>query len=113
MGINIEFNPDLALREYNAKDRKKEECLPEIIEKGRLYRFLKKGQRNYWLNGEIPLRETKGNQKLSNPLASIIIIEESHFLEDNEIYTRGVYEVIEAYNPDDTKIHFNGYEKIK
>ena len=67
MGIKIEFNPDLALRdfsEFRRGKREKEECIPENLEEGRIYPFLKEGQRNYWLFGEIPLVETKGNEKL-------------------------------------------------
>ena len=83
MGIQIEFNPDLALRdisEYKKGRRKKAECIPAKIQAGRVYNFIKKGQRIFWFNndkfwsyGQIPLYETKGNQKLSRPIASIKI----------------------------------------
>jgi len=62
MGIQIEFNPDLALRnisEYKKGKRKREECIPEKLQKGKIYNFLKESQRNYWLEGELPLLETK------------------------------------------------------
>lgn len=94
MGIKVEFNPDLALRdisEYKAGRRKIEECIPESLEVGKVYDFLKNGQRNYWLDGEPPLLETKGNEQLSAPTASIIILEVTHFRRDNENYTRGKY----------------------
>lgn len=107
MGIQVEFNPDLALRkidEHKAGRRKIEECIPESLEEGKVYDFLKKGQRNYWLDGEIPLVETKGNQDLSRPLASVIILEATHFLNQNEAYTKGKYKVIEVFKDD--KIHF-------
>jgi hypothetical protein len=68
MGIKVEFNPDLALRDIlNSKmeTEKLEECIPENIEVGKAYAFLKEGQRNYYIEGEIPLLETKGNQNLS------------------------------------------------
>ena len=71
MGINIEFNPDLALRNYSEfkkGKRNSEECIPEDLQVGKVYSFLKQGQRNYWLEGEIPLLETKGNQQLSDRL---------------------------------------------
>ena len=48
MGIQVEFNPDLALRnisEFKNGNRKKEECMPENIEAGKTYPFLKEGQR--------------------------------------------------------------------
>jgi hypothetical protein len=110
MGIKTEFNPDLALRRYNTKERLEEECLPEKLEKGKIYNFLKKGQRNYWIEGEIPLLETKGNQELSKPLASIIILEPTHYLLNCEPYTKGKYQIIEVF--DDDEIHFNGFNKI-
>jgi len=112
MGIKVEFNPDLALRnisEFKNENRKEEECIPENLEAGKVYNFLKKDQRNYWLYGEIPLIETKGNEVLSRPKASIIILEATHFLKDREIYTKGNYKVVEVF--DDNKIHFEGFEK--
>ncbi len=114
MGIITEYNPDLALRdisEYKNGNRKIEECISENLEVGKTYLFLKSGQRNYWLFGQIPLLETKGNQQLSNPKASIIILEAIHFLDNGQICTRGSYKVIEIFNDD--KIYFNGFNKIK
>jgi hypothetical protein len=107
MGIQVEFNPDLALRnmsKYKAGKRKIAECIPKPLQKGQVYNFLKKGQRNYWFDGEIPLVETKGNQNLSRPLASIIILEVTHFKNKKEIFTKGKYKVIEVFKDD--KIHF-------
>ena len=78
MGIVIEFNPDLALRSYGSKGRHPEECLPKKIERGGIYKFLKQGQRNYWLEGAIPLCTTEGNGRLSRPLAAISILEAKH-----------------------------------
>jgi len=115
MGIQIEFNPDLALRdisEFDNGNRKEEECIPRNLKKGEIHNFLKKGQRNYWIEGEIPLLETKGNQKLSRPLASITILEAIHFLKNNEVWTRGTYKIIETYDPNDPTIHFEGMNKI-
>ena len=115
MGIEVEYNPDLALRdisEYKKGNRKIEECLPENIESGRIYDFLKKGQRNYWLKGEVPLLRTEGNQKLSRPIASVIILEAIHFLLNDEPYTKGRYKVVEVFDENDFKIHFNGFSRI-
>ncbi|MFH1607810.1 MAG: hypothetical protein ABIA78_01625 [archaeon] len=112
MGIQVEFNPDLALREFGTKGRLEEECLPEKLKQDKIYPFLKKGQRNYWLSGEIPLLETKGNQKLSRPLASITIIEATHFLKDNKPYTRGTYKINEVYDIKDPTINFEGFAKV-
>jgi hypothetical protein len=83
--------------------------LPEKLEEDRTHRFLKKGQRNYYLEGEIPLLETKGNQQLSRPLASIIILEATHKLIKGTPYTAGKYRIIKVFN--DNKIHFNGFER--
>lgn len=113
MGIQVEYNPDLALRnisEFNKDNRKEEECIPENLEEGKEYAFLKKDQRNYWLFGEIPLVETKGNGILSKPKASIIIIEATHFLVNNKIYTKGKYKVVKIIKDDE--IYFNGFNKI-
>jgi hypothetical protein len=116
MGIAIEFNPDLALRNYsehkNGK-RRKEECIPEKLEVGGVYEFLKNGQRNYWLEGELPLLETKGNQELSRPKASIIILEATHFLSNGSPCTRGKYKVMQIFDPKDKNIHFEGFNKVK
>jgi hypothetical protein len=113
MGIKVEFNPDLALRnisEFDSGKRKEGECIPDPLEKGKIYDFLKKDQRNYWLHGEIPLLETKGNQELSFPIASIVILEATHILIDKEIWTKGKYKVIEIFK--DKEPHFNGFAKI-
>ncbi|HAM88641.1 MAG: hypothetical protein US83_C0012G0011 [Candidatus Falkowbacteria bacterium GW2011_GWC2_38_22] len=113
MGIKVEYNPDLALRnimEYKNGNRKVAECFPENMEAGKIYDFLKKDQRNYWFFGEIPLIETKGNEVLSRPKASIIILEATHFVDNNEMWTRGKYKVVEVFN--DKDIHFECFDKI-
>lgn len=113
MGIKVEFNPDLALRnisEFKNGNRKIEECIPEDLEVGKIYNFLKKDQRNYWIYGEIPLIETKGNEVLSRPKASIKILEATHFCVDGIMYTKGKYQVIEVFTDDD--IHFECFDKI-
>ena len=113
MGIQIEFNPDLALRdmsEYKVGNREIEECIPEPLEVGREYSFLKKGLRNYWLMGEIPLLKTEGGEKLSSPIASVVILEATHFLRNGEPYTRGRYKVAEVFQPG--TVRFNSYAKL-
>jgi hypothetical protein len=114
MGIQVEFNPDLALRnisEFRSGSRKKEECIPERLEAGKVYDFLKMGQRNYFIEGEIPLLETKGNQQLSRPVASIIILEAVHTLINGKPWTKGKFKVSEVFR--DSEAHFNGFERIK
>jgi len=113
MGIQVEFNPDLALRnisEFKNGKREKEECIPEDLRAGQEYPFLKHGQRNYWLDGELPLLKTGGNGQLSKPLASIVILETTHFKKNEKLYTKGRYKVIEIFT--DNKVHFNGINKI-
>lgn len=122
MGIKVEFNPDLALRdisEYKSGKRKIEECIPENLEAGKVYEFLKSGQRLYylsdsefWGNGQIPFCCTNGKEELSRPLASIKILEATHFLEKGETWTRGKYEVIEIFDVNDSKIHFEACKRI-
>jgi hypothetical protein len=116
MGIQVEFNPDLALRNinhYKSGKRSLEECIPDKMEAGKVYGFLKEGQRNYWLMGEIPLVQTEGEGKLSKPLASIVILESTHFTKENRIYTKGRYEVKEVFDPSDKQIHFDGFSRNK
>lgn len=123
MGIRIEFNPDLALRDYSEFEkgcRKQEECIPNNIENSKVYEFLKKGQRNYWLNdsdewsyGEMPLVKTKGDGVLSRPIASIKMLEVTHFLMNSEPYTKGKYKVIEVFDINDPKINFESCKRIR
>ncbi len=113
MGIKIEFNPDLALRnisEFNSGNRKIEECIAYPLELDKTYEFLKEGQRCYWLEGELPLLETKGFGDLSKPKASIIILEATHIKENNKMLTKGKYKVIKII--EENEIYFNGINKI-
>ncbi len=115
MGIQVELNPDLALRnyaEFSAGRRKKEECIPKKLQVGRVYSFLKKGQRNYWLQGEIPLLETKGEQVLSRPKASIRISTVTHLIKQGEVWTQGTYKIVTVFANDDPTIHFESYARI-
>lgn len=114
MDILVEFNPDLALHRYNSEGRMPEECLPKKIEVGGIYEFLKKGQRNYWLEGAIPLCATSGNGNLSRPIAAISILEATHMkLEDHEIWTLGFYGVHAIFDIKDLTIHFEGMEWVR
>lgn len=113
MGIRVEFNPDLALRnisEFKNWNRKIEECIPEILEVWKTYSFLKRDQRNYWIYWEIPLIETKDNEMLSRPKASIIILEATHFIDNGIISTKGFYKVVEVFNDD--KIYFECFDPV-
>ncbi len=109
MGIQVEYNPDLALRAFGTPGRGTEECVPEMLVVGVTYGFLKRGQRLYWMHGELPLVTTDGSEHLSRPLASIVIREATHFLQNNETWTRGIYEVCAVFT--DTDVHFEGFTR--
>lgn len=88
-----------------------EECIPAKLEANKTYNYLKKGHRVYWFEGELPLFETKGTYaSFSRPLASIKILESTHFLLDGEPWTKGKYLVTEVFKDND--IHFESYKKI-
>ena len=122
MGIQVEFNPDLALRdmaEHQAGRRKIEECVPEPLEAGKIYDFLKRGQRLYYLSdspfwgeGQMPLMKTAGKERLSRPIASIKMLEITHFLDNGECYTRGKYKVVRVFDENDPVIHFEACKII-
>jgi len=101
MGIQVEFNPDLALRnisEFKNGNRKFEECVPENLIPGNIYNFLKKGQRLYWFYGEVELIETTTvGGTFSKPLASVIIMEVKHFLDNGEVWTGGIYKIEKVF----------------
>lgn len=116
MGIQVEFNPELCLRnisEFKNSNRKEEECIPEGLEKGKTHEFLKEGQRNFWIEGEVPLRETRGNRQFSKPIASIIILEATHVIIDGKPFTKGKYKIVEIFDQGDGKIYFDGLVRIK
>jgi len=97
MGIQVEFNPDLALRNilaYKNGKRQEAECIPTNIVQDETYLFLKEGQRNYWLLGAIPLVETQGDGRLSDPVAMVQILEATHVVEDGGVVTKGTYKVL-------------------
>jgi hypothetical protein len=111
MGIQVEFNPDLALRNishFHAGEREEAECIPEPLEEGQVYDFLKEGQRNYWLEGELPLLETEGGGKLSRPKSSIVILEATHLMKNGKLYTKGKYRV-EKVLREESGIYFEGF----
>jgi hypothetical protein len=113
MGIQIEFNPELALRnikEYKKGNRHLEECIPEKLEVGKTYSFLKSGQRCYWLLGEVALIETKGDGVLSRPKASIRILEVRHVMKAKKVLTKGKYKVLEIFK--DKKVQFECTDRV-
>ncbi|MDO8425636.1 MAG: hypothetical protein Q7T01_03950 [bacterium] len=114
MGIVVEYNPDLALRtmeEHRAGRRAAEECMPDPLVAGSEHVFLKRGQRCYWMHGEVPLVLTEGAQRISRPCASVIILEAAHVVRDGEVWTRGRYRIAAVFDPADPAIHFEGHER--
>lgn len=122
MGIITEFSPELALKnisQFKEGKKKQEECIPENMKAGKIYDFLKKGQRVYWFNddpfwggGQQPLAETSGDGRTSRPVASIKMIEATHFLDNGELCTKGKYKVIKIFDINDKKIHFESCRRI-
>lgn len=123
MGIQIEFSPELALRdiaEHKKGKRRREECVPEKMQKGKIYPFLKSGQRVYWFNdeafwshGEMPLVKTDGTGKTTRPVAGIKMLEATHFIVRGKIYTKGKYKVLSVFDADDPEIKFESVRRIK
>lgn len=112
MGIKVEFNPDLALRsikEFKAGRRALEECIPELLQAGKKYPFLKSGQRLYNIGSKTPLLQTEGAEVLSEPVAAIRILEVTHVVQDEEVITRGTYIVDTVF--DNGWVGFGGYGK--
>ncbi|MEK6938136.1 MAG: hypothetical protein AABX04_03760 [Nanoarchaeota archaeon] len=111
MGIQVEFNPDLALRDishHREGKRSLEECLPKLLREGATHHFKKKGQRNYYFLEPVPLLETKGNQRLSRPLAAVTILEATHFLKEGIMYTKGRYRIEKVFDPASLEVYFEG-----
>lgn len=114
MSINVRFAPDLVLRNFSehlSGAKQKEECIPQDLKKDGVYSFLKKGQRVYWLDGEQPLLEKSIDDEISPPIASVILLEATHFKEGGKIWTRGKYKVKKLLAKGE--VYFNGCEPIK
>ena len=67
----------------------------------------------FYGKGQLPLIKTAGHENLSRPLASIKILEATHFLENGKVYTKGKYQVIKVFDETDQKIHFEAYKIIE
>lgn len=95
LGFSVEFNDKLALRpfiEYQNGKRKREECIDQLLQCS-TYEFLKSDRRVFPLHENIPLVITAGEQRFSEPLALVQILEYTHAISDGKIYTRGRYKV--------------------
>lgn len=114
MSINIRFAPDLVLRDFSehlSGNKKDEECVPKSMKSGQVYSFLKLGQRVYWLDGEQPLLKKSVDGKISPPIASVVVLEYTHFKEREQIWTKGKYRIVKVLK--NGEIYFNGCDPIK
>jgi hypothetical protein len=109
MTIKTEYAPDLVLKSFTTKNLP-EECIPKRLTKDETYDFLKTGQRIYWLEGEQPLLEKKDGT-VSRPIASIIILEVTHFMKHGNVFTKGKFQIIKIIEPD--TVYFNGCEPLQ
>jgi len=56
---------------------------------------------------------TEDNENLSYTLASVKILETTHFLENGECFIEGEYKVIQIFDENDPKIHFEACKILK
>jgi len=108
MSIKMQFAPDLVLRsfsEYEKNKKKQDECFPQELEEGLVYKFLKNGQRAYWLEGEQPLLEKSEDGVVSAPKASVIILEVTHFFSEGKVFSRGLYKVVKCLKEGEVYSH--------
>jgi len=92
----MSFNSRLILKAFGEEfDTTKE--IPEKLIIGETHIFVEKGQNNYWLKGYVRLCELN-EEEVSSPLASIKILETTHFISDGEVCTRGKYKIKEVYS---------------
>ncbi|MEK6824894.1 MAG: hypothetical protein AABX12_05155 [Nanoarchaeota archaeon] len=94
MGVLIEFNWVLALRPNNDSNRRVRdisELLPSELVSGKLYSFRKSGFRIYPLDQTMALCETQGSNRLSDPLAFVMVREYTHKREGGKDVTEGKY----------------------
>jgi hypothetical protein len=94
MGIKVEFNPDLCLREFGTEGRDLAECVPPVMTTGTFFQFLKEGQRCFWFEGPVDLRITKGNGNFGDPIAQVRIINASHHIRDGKVWTEGLARIL-------------------
>lgn len=94
----IAYNSDLAL--YDPKDAKaghldEQECLPESLEVGQEYSFLKKGHRNYQPMSELTLLEMRHGDVLFTFKARVVLLSSQFIQKAGVSYTQGRYQVLE------------------
>ncbi len=98
MSSHIVYNTDLALYSHEEclnEMHVPDECLPEKLELGKTYPFLKVGHRNYEINGRVTLLMIKPNEVLFTMRAEVEIVESFFVIENSCSYTRGHYTVLQ------------------
>lgn len=96
MGIQVEYNDVLALREWGDEERAEVETIPPDLKEGDTYDYRKNGYRILPLMKAIPLVQTKGGQKFEKVVALVCIQNitvEADPMGDR-IFTFGQYRVI-------------------
>lgn len=90
------YNTDLALIDRNdSSGHRPEERMPEELEVGRIYPFIKKGHRTYEPFSEVTLLEMKRSEVLFSLVARVTILSVEYVVEEGQSYTKGEYRVEE------------------
>ena len=91
-------NQDLGLysySEFKSGKHKLSECVPELLEAGHDYPFMKAGHWNYADDASVTLLELAKDDVLFKMRAMVRIEESSFMVEDGQSYTQGMYRVEE------------------
>jgi hypothetical protein len=89
------------------KGRREEECMPKQLTDGKLYRFIKRGLKNFKTKNRTKLRELHNDEYTDR--AWIYMQECSYVLNDPELghYTKGTYRVLKVLDPADARNPLN------
>lgn len=93
MELEIKVCDSLKLETFDSCDRPIEQCIPEEIINGEIYRFIKYGQLVFNLKRNISLTENREGGT-SNQVALVKILESTHYLEGDMPWTKGTYRII-------------------
>lgn len=102
MGIKVEYNDVLALREWGDPERAEVETIPLELKEGETYDYQKNDYRIFPLKKPIPLVQTKGGQNFEKVVALVsiqnITVEADPM--GDRIITFGQYRVVRILNQD-------------
>lgn len=98
MGISVEYNDVLALRESGDTERTERETIPVNIQEGVVYTYQKDGYRIFPIGKVIPLVVTQGRQQFTRVAALVVIGRVSVDLDpcDSQSVSCGWYRVIKV-----------------